>query len=103
VPSLIPGNRLRYLTCNPFGRGICGDVDPDEVSAVEPDNDEGIEQVAANAVMPKRISTAPPRIVAFKRSPRERASWMIGALHVLITCEITARPSSRPESFQAHS
>ena len=24
---------LRYLTCNPFGRGICCDVDPDEVSA----------------------------------------------------------------------
>ena len=37
VRSLIPGKRLRYLTCNPFGRGICGDVDPDEVSAVEPD------------------------------------------------------------------
>src|SRR5271156_2571082 len=29
--SLIPGERLRYLTCNPFGRGICCDVDPDEV------------------------------------------------------------------------
>src|ERR1019366_9269284 len=42
--SLIPRKRLRYLTCNPFGRRICGDVDPDEVSAVEPDNDEGIEQ-----------------------------------------------------------
>jgi hypothetical protein len=25
-----------------FGRGICCDVDPDEVSAVEPDDDEGI-------------------------------------------------------------
>src|ERR1700684_4117610 len=43
--SLIPGKCLRYLTCNPFGRGICCDVDPDEVSAVEPDDDEGIEQV----------------------------------------------------------
>src|SRR6202011_4614501 len=45
VRSLIPGKCLRYLTCNPFGRGICCDVDPDEVSAVEPDDDEGIEQV----------------------------------------------------------
>src|SRR3984893_2231026 len=45
VRSLIPGKRLRYLTRNPFRRRICCDVDPDEVSAVEPDNDEGIEQV----------------------------------------------------------
>jgi hypothetical protein len=34
VRSLIPGKRLRYLTCNPFGGRMCGDVDPDEVSTV---------------------------------------------------------------------
>src|SRR6266436_6519012 len=44
VRSLIPGKGLRYLTCNPFSRRICCDVDPDEVSAAEPDDDEGIEQ-----------------------------------------------------------
>ena len=27
---------------------MSGDADPDKVSAVEPDNDEGIEQVEAN-------------------------------------------------------
>src|ERR1700723_539593 len=43
--SFIPGKCLRYLTSNPFGRWIGCDVDPDEVSAVEPDDDEGIEQV----------------------------------------------------------
>src|SRR6476620_8402405 len=32
--SLIPRKRLRDLTCKPFGRRICCDVDPDEVSAV---------------------------------------------------------------------
>src|SRR5664280_3045026 len=47
--SLIPGKCLRYLTCNPFGRGICCDVDPDEGSAVEPDDDEGIEQVETDS------------------------------------------------------
>src|SRR6202140_5540210 len=47
--SLIPGKCLRYLTCNPFGRGICRDVDPDEVSAVEPDDDEDIEQVETDS------------------------------------------------------
>src|ERR1700680_3175533 len=45
VRSLIPGKCLRYLTCNPFGRGICCDVDPDEVSALRPDDAEGREQV----------------------------------------------------------
>src|SRR3984893_11377328 len=46
--SLIPGKCLRYLTCNPFCRRICCDVDPDEVSAVGP-NDEGIEQVETDS------------------------------------------------------
>src|SRR6202011_1185014 len=43
--GLIPRKCLRDLTCNPFRGRICGDVDPDEVSAVEPDDHEGIEQV----------------------------------------------------------
>src|SRR5271169_354798 len=43
--SFIPRKGLRYLTSNPFCRRICCDVNPDEVSAVEPDDDEGIEQV----------------------------------------------------------
>src|SRR5260370_14069900 len=46
VRSLVPRKCLRYLTRNPFGRRICCDVGPDEVSAAEPDDDEGIEQVA---------------------------------------------------------
>ena len=47
--SFIPGKCLRYLTSNPFGCRICRDVDPDEVSAVEPDDDEGIEQVETDS------------------------------------------------------
>src|SRR5258707_529056 len=49
VRNLIPRKRLRDLTCNPFCRRICCDVDPDEVSAVEPDDDEGIEQVKTDS------------------------------------------------------
>src|SRR5882757_3686431 len=49
VRSFIPRKGLRYLTCNPFCRRICCDVDPDEVSAVEPDDDEGIEQVETDS------------------------------------------------------
>src|SRR6267143_2303402 len=47
--SLIPRKCLRYLTCNPFCRGICCEVDPDEVSAAEPDDDEAIEQVETDS------------------------------------------------------
>src|SRR5260370_751272 len=42
--SLIPRKCLHYLRRDPFGRGICCDVDPDEVSAAEPDDDEGISR-----------------------------------------------------------
>src|SRR5467141_4246300 len=48
VRSLIPRKCLRDLTCNPFGRGICCDVDPDEISAIKPYNDEAIEQFEAD-------------------------------------------------------
>src|SRR3981189_1184365 len=56
VRSLIPRKCFRYLTCNPFGRGICCDVDPDEVSAVEPDDDEGIEQVETDSWNKKKAN-----------------------------------------------
>ena len=39
---------LPLLTLNPFGVRICCDVDPDKVSAVEPDDDEGIKQFEGN-------------------------------------------------------
>src|SRR5258707_2551148 len=49
VRSLIPRKCFRYLTRNPFCRRICCDVDPDEASAVEPDDDQGIEQVETDS------------------------------------------------------
>src|SRR3979409_2514450 len=42
--SLIPRKCLRYLTCNPFCRRICCDVDPDEGSAAASGGDEGLEE-----------------------------------------------------------
>jgi hypothetical protein len=47
--SLIPRKGLRYLMCNPFCRRVYCDVGPDEVSAAEPDDDEGIEQVETDS------------------------------------------------------
>src|SRR6202048_3038060 len=55
VRSLIPRKGLRYLTCNPLRRRICCDVDPDEVSAAEADDDEGIEQIEADGRDDKQV------------------------------------------------
>src|SRR6202051_2737880 len=55
VRSLIPGKCLRYLTCNPFRRRMCCDVDPDEVSAAESDDDEGIELIEADGRDGKQV------------------------------------------------
>src|SRR5450631_4531631 len=46
---LVPRKSLGDLTRNPFGRRIYCDVDPDKVPAVEPDDDEGIEQVETDS------------------------------------------------------
>src|SRR6266481_1465334 len=69
VRSLIPRKRLRYLTCNPFCRRICCDVDPDEVSAVEADNDEGIEQVEADSWNNEQVNGGDVRRVVAQEGP----------------------------------
>jgi hypothetical protein len=46
--SLIPRERLRDLTCDPFRSRMTGGVDPDKVSAGQPDDDQTVEQIKAN-------------------------------------------------------
>jgi|GEM_PF-1556785 hypothetical protein len=48
VWSLIPRECLCYLTRNPFRRRMACNVDPDEVSTIQPHDDEAIEQIKAN-------------------------------------------------------
>src|SRR2546422_11678748 len=46
--SLIPRKCLRDLACDPFrGRMRC-DVDPNKVSAGQPDDDQAVEQIKSN-------------------------------------------------------
>src|SRR5262249_5751001 len=49
VRGLVPRESLGQLARDPFGGRIGRHVDPDEVSPVQPDDDEGVEQVEANA------------------------------------------------------
>jgi hypothetical protein len=70
VRSLIPRKRFRYLTCNPFGRRICCDVGPDDISTVEPDDDEGIEQVETESWNNEQVHGGNiRRVVAQEGSP----------------------------------
>src|SRR5450631_3783710 len=81
--SLIPGECLRYLMCNPFGRGICCDVDPDEVSAVEPDDDEGIEQVETDSWNNEQVHGGDVRRVVTQEGPPSLAGRPPPFDHVL--------------------
>src|SRR6202166_2852025 len=71
----IPRKCLRYLTCNPFGRGICCDVDPDQVSAVEPDDDEGIEQVETDSWNNEQVHGGDVRRVVTQEGSPSLAGW----------------------------
>src|SRR3954447_8672660 len=70
VRSLIPRKGLRDLTRNPFRCRVCCDVDPDEISAVQPDDDEGIEQVETDSRDNEQIHRGNiRRVIAQEGSP----------------------------------
>src|SRR5229473_5975327 len=75
VRSLIPGKGLRYLTCNPFCRRICCDVDPDEVSAAEPDDDEGIKQVKTDRWNHEQVHGGDVRRVVAQEGSPSLVGW----------------------------
>jgi len=81
--SLFPRKRLRYLTCNPFCRRICCDVDPDEVSAVELDDDEGIEQVETDCWNNEQVHGGNIRRVVTQEGPPSLATRPASLDHVL--------------------
>jgi hypothetical protein len=43
-----PRKSLGDLTCNPLRRRVGCDADPDEISAIKPDDDEAVQQLKAN-------------------------------------------------------
>ena len=81
--SLIPRKCLRDLTGDPFGRRICRDVDPDELSAVEPDDDKGIEQVETDSWNNEQVHGGNIRRVVTPEGPPSLAGWPSPFDHVL--------------------
>src|SRR4030088_682414 len=83
VRSLIPRKCLRYLTCNPLRGRICCDVDPDEVSAAESDDDEGIEQVETDGWNTEQVHGGNVRPVVTQEGPPSLAGRPPPFDHVL--------------------
>src|SRR5438094_505118 len=81
--SLVPGECLRYLTRDPFGGRMCCDVDPDEVSSVEPDDDEGIEQVETDSWNDEQVHGGNVRRVVTQEGSPSLAGWSPPFDHVL--------------------
>src|SRR6195256_5080064 len=83
VRSLIPRKGLRYLTCDPLRGRIWCDVDPDEVSAVEPDDDEGIEQVETDSWNNEQVHGGNVWRVVMQEGPPSLAGRLPPFDHVL--------------------
>jgi hypothetical protein len=66
-----------------LGRGICCDVDPDEVSAAEPDDDEGIEQVETDSWNNEQVHGGNVRRVVTQEGPPSLAGRPPPFDHVL--------------------
>src|SRR6266478_2108753 len=81
--SLIPRKCLRYLTSNPFCRRVCRDVDPDDTSALEPDDDEGIEQVETDSRNNEQVHGGDVRRVVAQEGSPFLAGWPPSFDHVL--------------------
>jgi len=66
----VPRESFAELARDPISGRICGHVDPDEVSPVQPDDDEGVEQVEANGRDNEQIhSSDVRRVVAQEGAP----------------------------------
>src|SRR6201981_1423017 len=83
VRSLIPRKRLRYLTCNPFRRRICCDVDPGEVSAVYPNDNECMEEAETHRRDDEEVHGGNLWRVVAQEGPPSLAGWLPSFHHVL--------------------
>jgi hypothetical protein len=81
--SLLPRKCFRYLTCNPFCRRSCCDVDPEELSAAQPDDDERIAQVETDRWNHKQVHGCDVWHVIMQEGPPSLAGRPSPLDHVL--------------------
>src|ERR1700716_3518256 len=67
--SAIPRKCLGDLTCNPLRRRVGCDADPDEISAIKPNDDEAIQQLKTNGRHYEQIHGGDVRRVVSQKGP----------------------------------
>src|ERR1700686_4742599 len=81
--STVPRKSLRDLACDPLRRRVGCDVDPDEISAINPYNHETIQQFEANGRDHEQIHGGNVRRVVSQKGPPS-LTWRSTSLdHVL--------------------
>src|SRR5437016_7629908 len=87
--SLIPRECLRDLACNPFrGRMRCS-IDPDQVSAGQPNDDEYIEQIKANGRDNEQVHGGDVRCVVTQEGAPSLGRRSISFDHILRNAGLT--------------
>src|SRR5262245_21672390 len=71
--GIVPRKRLRDLASNPLRCRICSDADPDEVAALQTDDDEHIQQIEANGRNNEQVHGGNiRRVIAYESEPSLR-------------------------------
>jgi hypothetical protein len=81
--SFIPRECFCDLARNPFCGRMCCDADPGEVSAIQPDEDEGIEQIETDGWNNEQVHGGNVRRVVTQEGPASLAGWRPSLDHVL--------------------
>src|SRR4029453_1224538 len=71
------------LTCKPFCGGVRCDVDPDKVSALQPDDDQDIEQVEANGRNNEQVHGGDLRCMVVQEGEPPLRGWPNSLDHIL--------------------
>src|SRR6516162_8095631 len=95
--SLVPGECLRDLSRDPICGRICCDVDPDKISATEPDDDESIEQVETDGRNNEQVHGGNVRRVVMQEGPPSLAGRPSPFDHDLATLDC---PNLKPKLEQ---
>src|SRR6202011_2577914 len=81
--SAVPRKSLGDLACDPLRRRAGCDVDPDEISAINPYNHEAVQQFEANGRDYQQIHGGNVRSVVSQKGPPPLAGWSSVLDHVL--------------------
>src|SRR5258708_37297276 len=80
--SHVPRKSLGYLTCNPLRRRVGCDVNPNEISTVQPHDDERIKQIEANGRDNEQVHGGDLRGMITQKGAPSLAGWPPSFDHV---------------------